>query len=199
MQDIFNGWNERELSAQIALRFAMQALETDPTLAEAQEILAEVYLVLREYDKALAQYDKALDLGINNAETLILVGWGYSTLGKPKAALELAQKAMRMSPFPPAWYWGGLASAFAANGRYAEAVPIWKRCADEIPDFLWCQAGLTVAYVETGQIDEARIGAQELIRVNPKVTAENNEFSGQISDPSYRSSVIDALRKAGLP
>jgi hypothetical protein len=63
---------------------------------------------------------------------------------------------------------------------------------------LFCHIGLTVAYVETGKLAQATAQARELVRINPKITAEDSGYVPTIGVREQRARVVEALRRAGL-
>ena len=66
------------------------------------------------------------------------------------------------------------------------------------PDYLWCQLGLTATYAEAGKLEQATAQAKEALRINPKITAEDNTYVRSIGIPKDRARIAMALRRAGL-
>jgi adenylate cyclase len=200
VQEVDAGWTDDPQRSLDQLKdVVLPALRKTPVEPELHQVAGEYYMRLRQFDRALAQYEAALRSGINNAESLLLVAWNLAFLGRAEQAVELARQALRTNPYPPDWHYGGLAAALAMSGRLAEAISVYHKCADRVPDLIWCQAGLAEAYSLTGQFEKARLHGRELLRVNPKITAQANEYVLQIPDAARRAVAIDSLRKAGLP
>jgi tetratricopeptide (TPR) repeat protein len=44
--------------------------------------------------------------------------------GQPDEAIAMAEKALRLNPCPPGWYYWNLGFAYYATGRYAEAADV---------------------------------------------------------------------------
>jgi adenylate cyclase len=83
-------------------------------------------------------------------------------------------------------------------GRYEEAVAIFKKVLQKLPDNLVCQLGLTATYSTMGRDADARAQAKEVLRIDPNFSLDS--YSKRLS---YRNKddwnrYIDALRKAGL-
>ena len=59
---------------------------------------------------------------------------------------------------------------------------------------------MVLGYFETGQIDEAKAQAAELLRLNPKLTAGNNQFVKQLKlDKDFQARALKAFQAAGFP
>jgi hypothetical protein len=91
-----------------------------------------------------------------------------------------------------------LGAGLLFSHRPEEAVSAYRKCVDRVPDYLPWQLGLTVAYVAAGKVEQAMAQAKEILRINPKTTAEDNYWVRVIGGRKERASVIDALRRAGL-
>jgi hypothetical protein len=63
---------------------------------------------------------------------------------------------------------------------------------------IWCRLGLAVDYVEAGKLEQASAQAKEALRINPKITAEDNTYVRSMGIPEERAKIVMALRKAGL-
>ena len=50
-----------------------------------------------------------------------------------------------------------------------------------------------------GSEEEARAGAKEILRINPKFSVERYMKANPLKDPAARDRLAQALRKAGLP
>ena len=68
-----------------------------------------------------------------------------------------------------------------------------------IPDFIFCQVGLTMSYMTLERPEEAAIQAKEVLRINPDIRSIDNFYVNMINDPKTRERVVDALHRAGLP
>ena len=82
--------------------------------------------------------------------------------------------------------------------RVEEAIPIHRKCVELIPDFIWCQLGLTVDYALVGNTNQARAQAKEALRINPKITAADNTYVRSIAESAQRAEIVAALHRASL-
>ena len=90
-----------------------------------------------------------------------------------------------------------------AAGRRQEAEALWERIRLSTPDNIPVRVALAAAYEYEGRHQEARVAAQEALRVNPDLTAEiaTRLVPGveQVYEPEEAAQFTDNLRKAGLP
>jgi adenylate cyclase len=122
--------------------------------------------------------------------------------GRPEEAIELVKKAMRLSPYYPAWYLAVLGNAYRLKGQYEEAITLlesWRARANPrsaLPHLL-----LAFTYEEAGRGEEAQVSVAEVLKRKPKASIAGylkaNTFP--YKDPADIERVIDSLRKAGLP
>jgi adenylate cyclase len=56
--------------------------------------------------------------------------------------------------------------------RYGEAVRWLRECALRLPNLQWTHLHLASAYAQSGQLEEARKEAAEVLRINPGFTIE---------------------------
>lgn len=93
-------------------------------------------------------------------------------------------------------------SAGSAAGRTDKALELWEQGRAENPDLVIPRIGLAGVYESQGRHEEAHAVVQEILRVNPHLTAElavGLPVPGQILDPKRRAQLREHLRSAGLP
>ena len=193
------GWSEDATkSYKEALAWGRKAIALDDSLGDAHALVANVLLTLEQHREALAEADKAIAVSPNFAHVLAQSAWVYAQNGRADEAVVLTQRAMRLDPFPPSWYYGGLGDSLLFARRIEDAIPAHRKCVEQTPDFIWCQLGLTVDYALLGKIDQARVQAAEALKINPKITAADNTYVRSIGDPVRRAEIVTALRQASL-
>jgi len=76
----------------------------------------------------------------------------------------------------------------------------WLReCTLRLLNHQWSHVWLASAYAQSGQLDEARAEAAEVLRINPGFTIESNKRLVVFKAPKDVEYRLDGLRKAGLP
>jgi hypothetical protein len=83
--------------------------------------------------------------------------------------------------------------------RYGEAVRLLRECASRLPNQQWPHVWLAGAYAQSGQLEEAKAAAAEVLRINPGFTIESYKRLAVHKDPKDVERRLDGLRKAGLP
>ena len=118
--------------------------------------------------------------------------------GRPEEAIPLFQKAIRLNPFGPTWYFFNLGTALGFTGRFEEAVSAYKKALQRSPDNLLAHVLLATTYSMMGREKEARAEAAEVLRINPKFSLDYFAKTLPYKDQKVINNLIDALRKAGL-
>jgi tetratricopeptide (TPR) repeat protein len=108
-------------------------------VAGNQVLLADIYAQQKLYGDAIRAYQQALRLEPGFAEAHNNLAWLYATCDDPKyrdprAALEHAQLAVKLSQWKEWNSIDTLAEANFANGDYQEAVEVEKRALALQPD-----------------------------------------------------------------
>ena len=197
--DVMNGWSkDHEGSVGHALEFAQKAIAMDESQADAYALLGYVCLFQRQFDRAIKEGERAVALNPNGADHRVWLAMILTSAGRPEEAVELVNKAIRLNPFPPNWYFLSLGNAFFTMGRYEEAVGAYKRTFERSPDFLLTKIGLAASYNALGREEDARAAAIEVLRIDPKFSLERFAEGLLYKDQKDADRYINALRKAGL-
>lgn len=192
------GWERSPADSYIkAVALGEKAAAIQPS-GQAYALIAINLLTLERHAEALIAADKALALSPNEANVLILSGWVLALTGRANEAIALIERAIRLNPITPNWYYGALGDALLLSGQGEEALVNLHKCADLAPDFVWCHLGLTVAYAELGKTEEAEREGLVVLGISPGVTAEDNTYVRSLSVREDREMAVTALRKSGL-
>lgn len=191
---------EAEDWQRLALDHAMEAARLDGRDAWALSVAGYMLTLHKQHDQALDMFDQALGINPSCAAAWARSAATLSYLGRSDASIERVQRAMRLSPFDQHMFWfqticGG--ACFVAR-RYDEAAGWLGKALRLNPRFNGARRVQIATLVRTGEIDEARALAQELL-------AECPDFSvarfGRLSpmQPPYLDDLLQGLREAGLP
>ena len=104
------------------------------------------------------------------------------------------QRAMRVNPFHPAWYWDDLAIALYMASRFEEALEANQRVA---AGSAYGHARIAACYAQLGRMEEAKEAAAQALRLDP--TFRLGTLSMSYKFDVDRERVLDGMRKAGLP
>jgi adenylate cyclase len=194
----FGWWDDRETAIEKATAYANRALEIDLGNADAYTTSSLILLMQRRYDEAVADARKAVQLAPGSADAAELASFVLTPSGYPEEAVVQSEKAIALSPNYPAVYLGTLGNAYRLSGRTEKAIAAFNAYHARSPGF-----GLTdivIAYQETGQPEEARRTAEQLMAARPNFTIVGwlkTQFIRR--DTARVEADTAALRAAGLP
>jgi TolB-like protein/tetratricopeptide (TPR) repeat protein len=147
-------WSCFEENGRLAYSHAHRALGLDDSDAFLHQVLGKVCLFRHDFERASWYFDRALALCPNDAELLSAQALYESFLGRPEAGIAHAERAMRLNPYHPPYYYGHAALAHLLARRPEEAVALIER-ADGLPN-VDIPAYWAAAYAHAGRLAEAR-------------------------------------------
>jgi adenylate cyclase len=198
----FGGKNPAQ-SMKLAEESAQKSLSINDSTAKALALMGSIREVQHNYDEAVNYGEKAVAVNFNDPTIAVILAIRYHHLGRFDESIALIKKAMRISPYYPAFYLKFLAPSYILAGRYDEAIETSKLMLErsrkgEINP-LDAHIVLAEAYAELGQMDNAKAQAEEVLKINPKYSLEGDVFLNSYKNPAYIERRRTALRKAGLP
>jgi adenylate cyclase len=199
MDGIFGTSKTPEKSIEQAFELAQKVLDRGDSDAGAHFLIGYAYSRKGQFDKAISELEIARDLFPNNAEINAGLGMILNAAGKPEDAINVLKNAMRLSPIPPSWYLENLGGAYRLTGQYKKAVHEYKKAIQLQPDDMFSHLNLALCYVKLGREDDANAEAAEVLRINPKFSAESYAKHIPLKGEASKKILIDGMRKAGLP
>lgn len=196
------GWAQNlEDEAAEGMRLARRALELAGD--DANVLWMGAYAVWRlamDLRQARELAYRSLQVNPNSAIALALAGWIESNLANPITALELLERAERLSPRDPrGWFIvSGLAFTYLACGRHEEAVTVARKALLQNPRFA-VRRVLAAALGKLGRKDEAAAEVRELLAMDPQLSIANLRTRLMFMDEGIWQNYADGLRRAGLP
>jgi adenylate cyclase len=181
-----------------AYEYAKKAISLDETQLYAYLSLATVYSFQRRYEEAIAAGEQAIKVAPGSAEAYSSLGWSLLVAGRFNEALVYLERALRMNPFPPTYYFMQIGSANLFLRNYEEAVHALKKALSISPKNQLARFQLIVTYVEMGRLEEARAEAEELQMIDPKWNAKGFLRTAPWKDPKATERWAEAIRKVGL-
>ena len=188
--------------------FLSQALVLDPNNAAAHNAKA---WVLREHgrvDEAVAERERALDLDPADVGAMEGLAWDHVALGQYEKALELFDKAIRLSPHDPELQGmkNGKSSAHFALKQYDQAIDWARRAIALGASNPWPLSNLAAALALTGHEAEAREALQRYValpssaqlRTIAALKAYNARFGSDARVLEGQERSYDGLRRAGM-
>jgi adenylate cyclase len=181
-----------------AIGLMQKAVTMDDNNAEFHGSLSRFYAITGEYDKGVAEGERALALNPGGAMVLTYYGGALIAAGKPGEAIPLLQKAIRLNPLGPAYYFQQLGLALQMAERLEEAASVLKKGIQRQPNLIWLHLNLAVTYSLMGREKEARDEVEEILRINPKFSLAYFAKVLKYKDQSETEKYLSALRKVGL-
>ncbi len=180
-------------------RLARKAIELEPYRAYAHLTLGFAAGSLGRNAEGLAATERAVELAPSYAEILIQAANSMPFFGKPERGVELCERALRLNPAAPAWYYMNCITSDFLVGRYRAAVEASDHAAplSELnPQLLvWRAASLA----ELGREEDAAATLEMLRRRYPEVSFEyliNNGWT--FERQRDQDQILASARKAGV-
>jgi TolB-like protein/Tfp pilus assembly protein PilF len=179
-------------------RITQKGLTLDQKGFMGHYLMSYYCLFQREYDKALEEIRQAQILNPNGADVTAFYGLVLCVAGKPEESIPKFEKAIRLNPIPPAWYWHNFGHAYRQTAQYDAAIRVYKKAIVINPNHFSAWTGITATYVLAGKKKEAQEAAKEILRIHPEFSVKKLEKSLNLKDKTEISTYIGALREAGL-
>jgi adenylate cyclase len=180
-----------------ALVFAQKAVSLDGSLDEARAQLGWVLHWKRRIEESVREYDRAFALNPNMTDRHY--GNVLAKAGRALDAIAYIRDVMGRDPFHNEELLAHLGHALYLVEQYEEAAEVLRRCVRAAPDWRPLQVWLAAACAQMGSMDEARIAAQHVRRIEPAFTIARWVGFEPYARPQDAGKIAEGLRKAGLP
>jgi tetratricopeptide (TPR) repeat protein len=197
------GWSKSaEADTDEGFRLATRALDVGKDDASVLWMASIAVRVLgADSHRARELATRSLELNPNSSMALTAAGWAELFVGNPAGALELLQRAERLSPRDSkAWYVAAAAAhAHLAAGQLEEATSCAKRALAQNPRFAGTLRVLAASLAKLGRADDAAQVLQQVLKIEPGLTLTKLRRRVRQQDESVLSPYLEGLRMAGLP
>jgi tetratricopeptide (TPR) repeat protein len=201
--DAFRGWSDDpERSIERTAHLVETARALDDALPDVYALEGVLHLIQGRHDAAVAAGEGAVARSPNHATNTALLGMILYNAGRPADAVRTFKRAMRLSPYYPAWFLEILGfsyldvrqpgAALAAFGQYLERRPDSEHAAH-------AHVGRALAYQALDQEDAARAEVAKAIEADPKISLERFARLSLKKDRSGMTRGLAVLRRLGLP
>lgn len=184
------------------MEHAERALVIDGSDPYALAHKALVLLLLHQPAEARAYAERAVEVDPNWDVPHTVLAWARIQSGDPLGALRSMGRALRRNPKLPSGDLQAIAEINAQAGRTEVAEQLYERIRASNSDLIVPRLRLLQLYDSQSRYDEAQTLAEEILRVNPALTADLVVGSGAIAaflDADQKAALREALRRAGLP
>ena len=194
------GWTDAPVeSLDRALELAMQAVTHDDSTPQTWWALGYVYLMRKEFDQAEKAAAQAINVAPNYADGYGLLALINNNLGNPKTAIKLINRGMRLNPYYTWDYPYNLGCAYYMLGDYDTAITELEKAQERNEYAIPIKLYLAASYAKAGRQDDAEWVVEQLQILSPITTITHTEKTVPIVNSSLRRTLLEDLRKAGLP
>ena len=143
----------------------------DPTDPMTRLFLGDLRGIDGDLSGAAEEHDRALALAPNNADVLSMLGSSRALVcGNPAEACALAERALRLNPQAPSWYYAQLARARFVAGRCEECLSALRQSPPDDPVTLMFRA---LCHASLGKVAQTQTIAKKIGVEFPTFTVEN--------------------------
>ena len=116
-------------------------------------------------------------------------------------AVYSCETSLQIAPFRPVNYVLQLAWSLMGTAQYEKAIPLFNEVVERSPKSFYeylAYKGLTAAYELTDRHVDAYKAAQNVMRINPKFSIENESRLSQVKEGPFKKRILKAYSDAGL-
>jgi len=180
-------------------KYALKALELNESFPMAHIAMGQVHLQKRQWEKAIDEGKKALALDPNGAEVHNHLAFFLHMGGKFEEAIPLYEKAIRLNPYPPSFYYNRLGGVYAIVGRYDEAVDVCQKGLKRQPSDILARFVLAAVYIWQDRKELAQAEASHILKTYPGITLGIVKENILHKNKDVLEGWIEAWRQAGIP
>jgi TolB-like protein/Flp pilus assembly protein TadD len=196
------GWvHDAVIGKEEGLQLASRAIELGNTDANVLWMCAYAFRQLAmDANRARDLAYRSLQLNPNSAIAMTIAGWSELALANPAKALEMFQKAIRLSPRDPrGWFIAaGLGLSHYLMDQFDQAAPWAKNAVLQNPRSGVALRILAACLAKAGECEEASAAVGKLLEIDPKLTIVKWRARTMFYDKSAYEKIADGLRLAGL-
>lgn len=171
-------------------------MDADPSNHRAFQALAKVQFHRREIQAFRTAAERAIALNPMDGCSIADMGGLMAFAGDWDQGCALVERALRLNPHHPGWFWFPLAYNAYRKGDYRGALNAALKI--NLPGLFATPMVLAAAYGQLGELDAARKAVRELLALLPNAAAIARPGLSLWLDPELVEHYMDGLRKAGL-
>jgi adenylate cyclase len=194
----FKTTNSPKQSIAKAIGLVKKSISIDESVGKARGLLGFLYTMIGQHEKGILEAEKGVSLEPNSDLAHNYLGLTLRFASRPKEAIPVIKEAIRLNPFAQSIYLFNLGLSYLNSGQYEEAIAECKKATLRDPNNLVARLALTAAYSVSGREEDARASAAEVLRIDPKFSAEYYSKTLPYKNQADRELFFNGLRKAGL-
>jgi len=198
--DLARGWTESpEDSLAAAAKWAAIAKDYPENDGLGHVVLAFVRLHERRYDEALALCEESLQYRSNCPAALGQTAAVQMYSGKARRAVKSARESLAVRTICPPVTINLLAAAYRDCGELDLSIAAAREAARIDPQHTDALATLCSDYVLSGQVEEAKRVANQIVAINPDFRVDSFAAKHPYREKASLDRIVGALKTAGLP
>lgn len=181
---------------QKAFEAAQKAVSADPNYHMAYSLLGHIYMSRGDTKHAIEMGEKSLELAPSDSYAMAIHADRLIESGRVEEGIRRVKKAIRLCPFPPAWFLFLLGTGFHLKGDNDAAIYAFEQAIERESDAHLTRVWLTSALVDLGKLNEARSASRAVLEIEPSFSVEG--WSKTFNSTAHFR-IKDNLLVAGLP
>jgi TolB-like protein len=174
-----------------------RALQLDPQCQHAHQMKAMTHFFHGQRDLFISEADFTVRLNPNHAGAVASSGLFLTIVGESERGLALLEKAMRLNPHHPGWYYLGPFIETYRKGDYQEALQAAMRI--NTPGLYLDPLARAATLGQLKQLGEAGAALEEMQRTLPDTDIGLRELMRRTLLPDENvDMLLEGLQKAGL-
>jgi TolB-like protein/DNA-binding winged helix-turn-helix (wHTH) protein len=179
-----------------------RALALEPDNYRAHHAKSVLLIAQKRHEEALVEAERSLALNASFIPAYNALCLANNLMSRPDATLEIADRAIRLSPRDPGLYflyWSkGL--AYSMLKEDPQAIEWLRRSVALAPQFRIAQRHLAAELALNGEEREAHEVLQHYLSLNPPIRtiAQARAYKRTVTD-NQSDRLVEGLRKAGMP
>ena len=182
------------------MEFAERSIAMDPIEPLGYMALGNLFILDGNTTQGVELRRKAVELAPNDFRVAAGLAMQFTRIGQEQEAVELFERAIRLSPKHQWWVPRGYGMALHLVGRKQEALEWFQKAKSLKSKHVSVNVRLVAVYVDLDRMDDARAALDEVLRLNPRLTISKFQQLGYLfQDPKRNDWYKDLLMRAGLP
>jgi TolB-like protein len=191
---------QREQVLEKAEQAVSRSLTVDPDYPP-YGTMSRISRLKKDMENAIVYGRKAVQQAPNDSGRHYMLCLALGRGDKFEEAVASCETALRLAPFRPVNYVLELAWSLVGKTQYDASIPLFKEVIDRSPQSFYAYLaykGLTAAYELSDQHVDANLAAQNVMRMNPNFSLENESRLSPAKEGPFKQRMMNAYRDAGL-
>lgn len=179
---------------------AERAVAEDPASPHAYFMLGSVQFFSKKPREAVNSFEKTLSLAPDEALFLASISDKFMKLGLWDRAKSMYDKAIKLNPHPPGWYYFAPVIFFNQQNQYEKALGEVLKLKQSLPNYYWTHGVEAIVYVGMNDIEKAKDALNRTLALKPDFaeTVRSDLEMSWWAQPEVTEQSLKMLQEAGL-